>query len=583
VLVEQTTAEEQLARDERHGTDRPRGRPVLARLPAVPWTAVHLGSLGLGAFVVFVANRNQWFFGDEWEFIVNRGPEDQRLGLFTAHNEHWSTLPILIYRALLATVGLRSYAPYVAVLVVLHIALAHLLWRAALRVGARPAIATALAAIFAVLGAGAENLLWAFQIGFVGCIMFGWAQVLLADHDGPFGGRDLLGWAAGTVALMMSGPAILMVGVATLTVALRRRRLVDAALTALGPFVVYALWWLAAGRHAHSGAPPSENGRWLLVDFAWRGVTNMAEQVVGIPGGGAVLVVALLYWWSRHLEVASGRGSLAYAGTFGAFAFFLVTGVGRVDLGVDSAASGRYVYIGAALVLPAAALALSRSMPTGTKGTLFVLALCGVVATHNVGLLREAASRDWTREQSFRDLVLAGAQLVRDGEPVLPDVDLDPNLNPDLGTVDLVRIVGYDWLPEGSPALADTLTARTMMQVADAPAEGALASVGLSGREATVEPRSPVGGASCLHAVPSGPVPVLLLQDDAAAWRVRLGSDHPVSLQVAVVDGTTTGIPRSITLDPGEPLDLVSVAGEQTLSISVPAEGLTVCGVVPSP
>ena len=42
-----------------------------------------------------------------------------------------------------------------------------LLWRLLLHIGVRPAIATALATVFVLLGAGYENLMWAFQIGFV--------------------------------------------------------------------------------------------------------------------------------------------------------------------------------------------------------------------------------------------------------------------------------------------------------------------------------------------------------------------------------------------------------------------------------
>ncbi len=62
-------------------------------------------------------NRNQWFFGDEWEFIVSRGLVDYRLALWYPHNEHLSTLPIPLQRALRNTFGLGTYWPYIAVLV----------------------------------------------------------------------------------------------------------------------------------------------------------------------------------------------------------------------------------------------------------------------------------------------------------------------------------------------------------------------------------------------------------------------------------------------------------------------------------
>ncbi len=183
-----------------------RTRRRIAVPDQVPWTLVHGLSLVGGAVVLLVANRNQWFFGDEWNFIVNRGPRGASIGVLEPHNEHWTTVPVLVFRGLLAIVGLRSYLPYVAVLLALHLGLAHLLWRVSLRVGATPAIATALAAVFIVLGAGSENLLWAFQIAFVGVVAFGWAAVLLHDHDGPFGRRDIVGWVASIAALDVLGP-----------------------------------------------------------------------------------------------------------------------------------------------------------------------------------------------------------------------------------------------------------------------------------------------------------------------------------------------------------------------------------------
>ena len=53
------------------------------------------------------------------------------------------------------------------------------------RAGVRPWLATLLAGVFVFFGSGAENILIAFQITFVGSLVFGLTQLLLADHDGP--------------------------------------------------------------------------------------------------------------------------------------------------------------------------------------------------------------------------------------------------------------------------------------------------------------------------------------------------------------------------------------------------------------
>ena len=47
-------------------------------------------------------------------------------------------------------------------------------------------------------GAGAENILVVFQITFVGALVFGLVQLLLADHDGPIDRRDWFGLLAGS-------------------------------------------------------------------------------------------------------------------------------------------------------------------------------------------------------------------------------------------------------------------------------------------------------------------------------------------------------------------------------------------------
>ena len=54
--------------------------------------------------------RKLWFFGDEWAFIYHRaltggdGP-----GPFAPHNEHWSTIPLVLYRVMWQVVGLQHY------------------------------------------------------------------------------------------------------------------------------------------------------------------------------------------------------------------------------------------------------------------------------------------------------------------------------------------------------------------------------------------------------------------------------------------------------------------------------------------
>ena len=95
-------------------------------------------------------------------------------------------------------------------------------------------LATALSVVFVLLGAGYENLLWAFQIGFIGSVAFGLGVLLLVNHDGRWGWRDVAGWFLSLAGLMFSGISVTMVTVAGLTV-LMRRGVRQAALTVAVP------------------------------------------------------------------------------------------------------------------------------------------------------------------------------------------------------------------------------------------------------------------------------------------------------------------------------------------------------------
>jgi hypothetical protein len=544
------------------------------RLPRqVPWTAIHVVTLVVGGGAVLVANRNQWFFGDEWAFITRRGPHVWSAeSLFFPHNDHWSTLPILIYKGLLATVGLRSYRPYALVIVVLHVFLTDMVWRASLRAGARPAFATGLAGVFAVLGAGSENLLWAFQIGFIGAIGFGWLAVLLHDHDGPFDRRDVGGWAANIVALMFSGPAVAMVGVATLTVALRRRRWRDTVLTAAAPLAVFGVWYLLYGHRAHR-VPSKPGAEWTVVDWAWHGLTHAAEAVTGIPSSGALLVLVLLFWWATHLDEASGRASLAAAGVVGTVGLYLLTATGRVSLGLQSADAGRYVYIAAALLIPGAAYALSRVVPRSAAGTGVVLAFCGLLAFHNLGLLRNGASKEMAREMELRGTVVAAARLLREG----PTVDGAPpggRLNADLTAARLREVDREGWLPDDvTPSLPQELAAEVALQVALKPPTEPLGSVSLRPDGVDVRP----AGRECLGATPLTPRGTVSLSAPAPRWRVRLTSTRGGKMLVRVGKGPVLSPPRVIRLPPAQRVDLVSVAKGRFVVLNLPSGTTTIC------
>ena len=78
------------------------------------------------ALAILLLSRNFNFYFDEWDFIL-AAPDLTWLSFLQPHNEHPVVIPKLIYAALLNTVGLRAYWPYMGVLLALHATNAFLL------------------------------------------------------------------------------------------------------------------------------------------------------------------------------------------------------------------------------------------------------------------------------------------------------------------------------------------------------------------------------------------------------------------------------------------------------------------------
>ena len=314
--------------------------------------------------------RDQWFYLDEWDYLAARNAGSLH-DLLRPHNEHWQTLPILAYRALWNMVGLHSYRPYQLMTIGLHLTAACLLRVVMRRAAVGPWIATAAASLFVLFGPGHENVIWAFQVGFVGSLVCGLAHLILADHDGPLDRRDVFGLLFGIAGLMSSGAGVTMAFVVGLAVLMRRGW--RAAAFHLVPLaVLFLAWWLVVGRDAYSPSPGSVAE---VVKFVEVGARNAFSQLGQRPGMGIVLSVLLvvgLVLRSRAMprELFRKQAAATLALLAGGFVFLCITGVGRVgktgavavNLGIikqaaDGARAGRYVHLVAAMFLPAIALA----------------------------------------------------------------------------------------------------------------------------------------------------------------------------------------------------------------------------------
>ena len=205
---------------------------------------------------------------------------------------------MLIYKVLFAIVGLRSYVPYMAVLLALHVVAAHLLWRITVRAGGDVRVATCVAAVFLVLGSGAENLDWAFQIGFVGALAAGLGMVLASLERTPR--RLAAAWILGVVSLMFSGLGPIMVVAAGLMALLRfgwRRALA----TVITPGVVYLVWLLTRGATTSvTTAPARCAARHPGLHGHRHHLGRRGDDRTALAG--RVLLLPLAWWVVAHLR-----------------------------------------------------------------------------------------------------------------------------------------------------------------------------------------------------------------------------------------------------------------------------------------
>ena len=261
-----------------------------------------IGAASAAALILLGLGAGLTFFSDEWAFIESRSLTDPSTW-FTPHNEHWSTLPILVYRGLVETVGLTSYMPYLAVLITFHVVVAALVYSFARRATGRW-VALAVGVVVLLLGSGFENLYWAFQIGFVGSLAAGLGAMFVIDATPLSTRRALIAALLLLASLAAQGGPGLACSVAVAVELLldrdRRRRVVALVV----PAIAYLVWYLAIGRAAietHRG-PFTLGGLPGVPAAIVSGLSNAADAVVGArtPVSLISLVFAAAGWtaWS---------------------------------------------------------------------------------------------------------------------------------------------------------------------------------------------------------------------------------------------------------------------------------------------
>jgi hypothetical protein len=384
---------------------RVRGLIVPAALPVVLFGVACLVAVP----TILWLGRGATFFNDEWNLLETRSLSDPASWL-APHNDHWHTGLVVAYRLIVETVGVADYRQFLAVLLAFHLVVALAVFHSFSPSAPWWGLGAALLILF--LGSGADDLFWAYQIGFVASTATGlWALLLLRRLERP---ADVAAGLLLLASVATSGIGFCFIAAAAVQLFLepgRRQRL-----AILTPALVgYLLWFVTHGQSVQGRTVEWLNPNGLLAapGFALRGVAN---AVGGLSGLGDVLGAVIVWLGLGWLIVLTRHGwripPLLAGALVGTVTEFVLAGMLRA--GTTTPEQSRYIYPAAALLLvglsalaPAVARIPRRAAVNG------VLAVATAVAlVVNLGALTEAAAK-------FRDF---GAR-TRACQPAPPFID----------------------------------------------------------------------------------------------------------------------------------------------------------------
>jgi hypothetical protein len=358
-----------------------------------PATAV-LGVLVAGtAILLMYAGRHLTFFFDEWDFILGR--RGTSIGTFLdPHNGHLSLFPVIFYKVCLQLFGLRHYWPYRAAVVGLDLISGALLYVLAARRLDRW-LALVPAALLMLLGSAYQDLLWPFQVGFLGSAATGLGALVLLDR--PAGrGADVGACLLLIVSVGSSGIGLAFLGAAAVMLLGQRSVLRRYWLIAV-PAVLFAIWYVGWGGGQHVTADSVLGSPQYVASAASAAFAGIAGLDVSFGPALTVAAVAVIVIVVARQDLI-GR-PLLLAALAGALIFWGLSSVARATE-ADPQAS-RYVYIGAVFVLLVAIEAAARVQPS--RAIMAVLAVLTVAAiAANSGQLRTGERGMRTADDSVR-------------------------------------------------------------------------------------------------------------------------------------------------------------------------------------
>ncbi|WP_439939406.1 hypothetical protein ACS3YM_07290 [Nocardia sp. N13] len=405
-----------------------------------------------------------WFGGDDWHYILFRGTVPKAdMGLLEPWGGHWQATIILIYRALIATVGLQSHVPYLVVIMVAHLFVTLFTWLILRRHGIRPWTATVIAWLVLFYGSGAQAFASTGPMPLTVGMAVGLGALLVWLH-GEGSRRTALAAAALLVLGVMTSAAGVVACLLVAMVVYFRKGVRAAALVAGPAFVAFGTWYAVQGRDA--GRIHVAGWSWTdLPEFAFKGVTAALGEPIAMPATGGFVLLAVILCCLLLRGVGEDLRILALCGIMAAFAQMTLSGLGALSLDLDPASQSRYLYLSFILMAPALGLVLdglstvAAGRIAGSPGLVQLVrgvALLALLAYTLVGL--QGVRRDVDLETAianvYKSWAYGSAAGVLSGQKVLsphPDVPLfeahDMTLMTEPEVLDLLppRSVDQQW------------------------------------------------------------------------------------------------------------------------------------------
>ena len=226
-------------------------------------------------------------FFDEWDF-VNLHNEGVISAALVAHNGHLSFFPYLSYWFLLDVFGLAHHLPFMELLNLLNVSCGYLVYRLA-KTRISPVLAAVFGSIVMFYGAASQDLLWAFQIGWLmstAAALAGLLFVNLRSRRGDIAACIALSFAVTSTALGLAFVA--GIGLSLMLWRKDWRRLWIPVVAAC----CYGAWWLGWGRFSSDHMMLS--GAAGMFRYAAEGAVATCQGLAfGNHGAGLAIALAL--------------------------------------------------------------------------------------------------------------------------------------------------------------------------------------------------------------------------------------------------------------------------------------------------